>query len=220
MVEVPAGPFAMGWNQGEQAEQPVHVVRLDDFLIDRFEVTVAQYRSCVDAGICQEPVYGPNCNWDNAEGGLHPINCVNWFAARDYCAWVGLRLPSEAEWEKAARGNEGRVYPWGSDLEGHEANYRIGAGTSTEPVGSHPSGVSPYGAHDMGGNVWEWVADWYGEDYYSRSPPRNPTGPELGTHRVLRGGSWWFEADALPAAHRVPYVPLLTDIDIGFRCVR
>ena len=218
MVLVPAGTFIMGWDAGQRDEQPPHAVFLDTFHIDQFEVTVGQYRRCVEAGDCQDPIYAPNCNWDGFAGDNHPINCMNRQHARDYCAWAGLRLPTEAEWEKAARGTDRRIYPWGYELVGDEANFRIGLGTATEPVGNHPNGVSPYGVHDMGGNVWEWVEDWYAEDYYLRSPRERPLGPEFGEFGVLRGGSWWFEAGSLPAAHRVAYHPALTDIDIGFRC--
>jgi len=220
MVLVAEGTFIMGWDAGKSDEQPPHAVFLDAFYIDQFEVMVQQYRSCVEAGGCEDPIYAPACNWDGFADNTHPINCVNRQNARDYCAWAGLRLPTEAEWEKAARGDDRRIYPWGDELLGDEANFRIGLGTATEPVGNHPNGISFSGAHDMAGNVWEWVEDWYAEDYYVRSPRKRPRGPEFGEFGVLRGGSWWFEAGALPAAHRVAYHPALTDIDIGFRCAR
>ncbi|MEE3257589.1 MAG: SUMF1/EgtB/PvdO family nonheme iron enzyme, partial [Candidatus Latescibacterota bacterium] len=185
MVLVPEGAFVMGWDAGEPDERPPHVVFLDAFHIDQFEVTVGQYRVCVEAGACEDPIYAPSCNWDGFAGDTHPINCMNRQNALDYCTWAGLRLPTEAEWEKAARGTDGRIYPWGYELVGDEANFRVGAGTATEPVGNHPSGVSPYGVHDMGGNVWEWVADWYAEGYYARSPRERPTGPGQGEFGVL-----------------------------------
>ena len=220
MILVPEGTFVMGWDAGEPDERPPHAVSLDAFYIDQFEVTVGQYRVCVEAGGCEDPIYAPSCNWDGFQDDTHPINCMNRQNAVDYCTWAGLRLPTEAEWEYAARGTDGRIYPWGYELVGDEANYRVGAGTATEPVGAHPSGASFYGLSDMGGNVWEWVADWYDEGYYARSPRENPQGPVAGEFGVLRGGSWWFEADSLPAAHRVAYRPALTDIDIGLRCAR
>ena len=220
MVLVAEGTFIMGWDAGKSDEQPPHAVFLDAFYIDQFEVMVQQYRSCVEAGGCEDPINAPACNWDGFADNTHPINCMNRQNARDYCAWAGLRLPTEAEWEKAARGDDRRIYPWGDELLGDEANFRIGLGTATEPVGNHPNGISFTGAHDMAGNVWEWVEDWYAEDYYVRSPRKRPRGPEFGEFGVLRGGSWWFEAGALPVAHRVAYHPALTDIDIGFRCAR
>ena len=219
MVLVPEGLFVMGWDAGEPDAQPPHQVLLSAYYIDQFEVTIGLYRRCVEADACEEPAYAPNCSWDKEIEDTHPINCANRQHALDYCAWAGLRLPTEAEWEKAARGTDGRIYPWGYELEGDEANFRFIAG-ATEPVGSRPAGVSPYGAHDMAGNVWEWVSDWYGDTYYAESPRDNPQGPLRGEFGVLRGGSWWFEKESLPAANREAYHPLLTDIDIGFRCAR
>lgn len=219
MVLVPEGLFVMGWNTGDSDEQPPHQVFLSAYYIDQFEVTIRLYRRCVEADACEEPAYAPNCNWDKDIDDTHPINCVNRQHALDYCAWAGLRLPTEAEWEKAARGTDGRIYPWGYELAGDEANFRFIAG-ATEPVGSRPAGVSPYGAHDMAGNVWEWVSDWYGDTYYAESPRDNPQGPLRGEFGVLRGGSWWFEKESLPAANREAYDPRLTDIDIGIRCAR
>ena len=219
MVLVPEGLFVMGWDAGDPDEQPPHQVFLSAYYIDQFEVTIGRYRQCVEDDVCKEPAYAPNCNWDKDIDDTHPINCVNRQHALDYCAWAGLRLPTEAEWEKAARGTDGRIYPWGYELEGDEANFRFVVG-ATEPVGSRPAGVSPYGAHDMAGNVWEWVSDWYGDTYYAESPRDNPQGPLHGEFGVLRGGSWWFEKESLPAANREAYDPRLTDIDIGIRCAR
>ena len=219
-VLVPAGVFHMGSAQGRADELPVHEVWLDSFYIDQYEVSVAQYRRCVAAGVCEEPTIVNLCNWDGGVPDTHPINCMTWTSAQAYCEWAGLRLPTEAEWEQAARGADGRTYPWGEGT-GHDlANYREGSGRATEPVGSHPEGTSPYGVHDLAGNVWEWVADWHAPDYYARSPRANPPGPLHGDRRVLRGGSWWFEAPYLRSALREPYEPLVTDIDIGFRCAR
>ena len=144
MVLVPEGLFVMGWDAGDPDERPPHPVFLSAYYIDQFEVTIGLYRRCVEDDACGEPAYAPNCSWDKDIDDTHPINCVNRQHALDYCAWAGLRLPTEAEWEKAARGTDGRIYPWGYELEGDEANFRFIAG-ATEPVGSRPQGVSPYG---------------------------------------------------------------------------
>ena len=213
------GISAMGSEEGDEEQKPVHLVELDPFYMDLHEVTVAQYRPCVDAGVCAEPPSVNLCNWYEDVVDTHPINCMYWEDARAYCEWAGLRLPTEAEWEKAARGVDSRTYPWGEDLDRNKANYGGGAMRTLE-VGRHPEGVSPYGIHDMAGNVWEWVQDWYNSHYYSTSPVDDPQGPGSGSHKVLRGGSWHFLPHALRAFHREPYHPLDTDPDIGFRCVR
>jgi formylglycine-generating enzyme required for sulfatase activity len=191
MVCVPAGEFLMGSTDddpyAEDDEKPQHAVYLDAFWIDKYEVTNAQYRACVKAGACEEP---RPCDIDDYNAPEQPVVCVSWDDAQDYAAWAGGRLPTEAEWEKAARGTDGRIYPWGnSPPDCNKANYGDCAG-KTLPVGSHPDGASPYGALDMAGNVWEWVADWYDPDYYSQSPGRSPQGPESGDFRVLRGGAF------------------------------
>ncbi|MCC7264501.1 MAG: SUMF1/EgtB/PvdO family nonheme iron enzyme, partial [Candidatus Latescibacteria bacterium] len=220
-VRVPAGVFIMGSEEGEADEQPAHLVSLEAYYIDQYEVTVGQYRACFEAGACAEPVAASLCNWGGAVGDDHPINCIRWAEAEAYCAWAGLRLPSEAEWEKAARGTDGRTYPWGEDFDRDRANYADnGFMQRTRPVGSYPEGRSPYGAEDMAGNVYEWVADWYEPNYYAASPPSDPPGPASGAQRVLRGGSWWFEPHQMRTFHREPYHPADTDVDIGFRCAR
>ena len=225
MVAVPAGRFLMGSPEGEGVfnERPQHSVALDAFWIDQTEVTNAQYRACVDAGACSPPT----C-WSRAEisGERQPVVCVDWQQASSYCAWAGVRLPSEAEWEKAARGTDGRKYPWGNDEA--TCDYAVfddgsgapgcGRGQAAWPAGSKPQGASPYGALDMAGNVWEWLADWYAPDYYTRSPEGNPTGPETGRSRVIRGGSWRFDRYFLRAAYRAGDTPVSRHIDLGFRC--
>jgi formylglycine-generating enzyme required for sulfatase activity/predicted Ser/Thr protein kinase len=217
MVHVPAGEFTMGSNEGESDEQPVHTVYLDAFYIDKTEVTNTQYRACVEAGSCDAPSDTIYC--DDADYAQHPVVYVNWNDADAYCRWAGKRLPSEAEWEKAARGTDGRTYPWGEGVDCDHAQYR-GCGGQTVPVGSRPKGASPYGTLDMAGNVYEWVADWYGEDYYSRSPGRNPSGPDFGEYRVLRGGSWISVPDDVRGANRAWYVPVSRFNGRGFRCAR
>jgi formylglycine-generating enzyme len=228
LVGVPSGTFAMGSDRGYIDERPGHEVYLDRFYIDRFEVTVAQYRACVTAGVCLAPAAGDGFNWGHADRDAHPVNGVSWVDARAYCQWAGLRLPTEAEWEKAARGTDGRTYPWGEETASCDRAVMDAGGwgcgrDSTWPVGSKPQGVSPYGAHDMAGNVWEWAADWYDEEYYAHSPSRNPTGPvnSMGTGRVLRGGSWTYYPYFLRATVRVGLTPAERGmVDLGFRCAQ
>ena len=226
MVEVPAGSFLRGSRAGEGAddERPQKRIHLDGFHIDQHEVTVAQYRKCVLAGGCTAPDAGMYCNWGESDREDHPVNYVEWEQARKYCKWAGKRLPTEAEWEKAARGTDGRTYPWGSEAASCERAVMIkgvdGCGKDrTWPVGSKsPKGDSPYGAQDMAGNVREWVSDWYGEDYYASSPERNPQGPSSGDERVVRGGSW--VNDDARAACRDSFTPTNRNGSVGFRCVR
>jgi formylglycine-generating enzyme required for sulfatase activity len=217
MVYVSAGEFYMGSDEGHNDERPMHTVYLNAFYIDKTEVTNAQYRKCVEAGACDTP--GKTTYYDNANFAQHPVVYVNWYQAEAYCQWAGKRLPTEAEWEKAARGTDGRTYPWAEGIDCDHAQYDECSG-ETVPVESKPKGASPYGALDMGGNVWEWVADWYGEDYYSQSPGRNPPGPDSGEHRVLRGGSWFHPAHFVRCANRFGIYPDYRCNFVGFRCVR
>jgi len=221
-VYVLAGEFTMGspnW-VGEGNERPQHTVFLDDFWIGKTEVTNAQYARCVEAGVCPAP---NNNLWNDSTFAEHPVANVSWDSAVAYSRWlteqsgVSVRLPSEAEWEKAARGTDGRIYPWG-DAEPNERllNYEGNVG-STTPVGSYPEGVSPYGALDMAGNVWEWVGDRYGTAYYGESSARNPTGPESGHYLVLRGGSFNTIHYNTRCAYRNRNNPDFRDTNYGFR---
>ena len=185
MITIPAGKFTMGSNDSEDGAKPVHTVYLDSYEIGRYEVMVAQYRKFCEATGRVMPKT-PEWGWNDD----HPIVNVTWSDAEAYCKWAGGRLPTEAEWEKAARGTDGRTFPWGATWDKNRcANWELSL-TSTAPVGSYPAGASPYGCMDMAGNVWEWCADWYDEDYYAASPSRNPAGPSSGGWRVLRGGGW------------------------------
>lgn len=193
MVYVPEGDFIMGAYDGYADEQPPHTVYLDAYWIDRTEVTNAMYEKCVDAGACNRPAYTDSYTRDFYYGhsayNNFPVMDVSWHDAQAYCAWTGRRLPTEAEWEKAARGDDERTYPWGNAAPAANLlnwNNMIG---DTAAVGSYPAGASPYGALDMAGNLWEWVADWYSDSYYANSPTKNPLGPSDGDYRVLRGGS-------------------------------
>jgi formylglycine-generating enzyme required for sulfatase activity len=186
MVWIPAGEFLMGSNDDRADEKPQREVYLDGFWIYKYEVTVAQYRRFCEATGRRMPD-APEWGWrDN-----HPMVDVGWKDACSYAAWAGMRLPTEAEWEKAARGTHGRKYPWGDQW--HKTKCAPGDTFGTQPVGSHPSGASPYGCMDMAGNAWEWCADRYDQHYYTIAPTRNPTGPSAvaaGGCRVVRGGGW------------------------------
>ncbi|MBN2386387.1 MAG: SUMF1/EgtB/PvdO family nonheme iron enzyme [Anaerolineales bacterium] len=221
MVYVPAGEFTMGSDRYFD-EQPVHTVYLDATWIDRTEVTNGMYALCVAEGACTPPSWSSSHTrssyYGNPAYADYPVIYVTWNDADTYCAWAGGRLPSEAEWEKAARGTDARIYPWGEPFPtAGLANYGFHVG-DTERVGSYPAGASPYGALDMSGNVWEWVADRYDGTYYVRSPERNPQGPPDGSGRVLRGGSWGGDGGNLRAALRYGGDPASANLNIGFRC--
>jgi formylglycine-generating enzyme required for sulfatase activity len=228
MVTVPAGTFRMGCAQKDAycqttAESPMHTVYLDAYDIDMYEVTNARYKTCVDAGGCSVPNYSSFPVYSSYFGDPayadHPVVGVTWDQAAAFCAWEGKRLPTEAEWEKAARGSDTRIYPWGDALPDCSYGNMSYCSRSTDVVGIHPAGASPYGAQDMAGNVWEWVSDWYQENYYnSQSVWNNPTGPASGSFRVLRGGSWslyWYSARV---SYRIEGNLYQGSNSLGFRC--
>jgi eukaryotic-like serine/threonine-protein kinase len=228
LVYVPSGKFLMGSPDADlktgQEEKPQHPVYLSVYWIDQTEVTNAMYSRCVRAGVCRPPGQTRSSTRPDyfAEPGFYdyPVIYVSWQDADTYCRWAGRRLPSEAEWEKAARGVDGGTYPWGeAPPEAGLANFNSQVG-DTRAVGSYPAGASPYGALDMSGNVAEWVADWYDADYYPVSPASNPTGPTTGEFRVLRGGSWYSQLRAMRAAFRLSNYPDLQSETVGFRCAR
>jgi formylglycine-generating enzyme required for sulfatase activity len=239
-------------------EQPAHTVYLDAFWIDQTEVTVSMFRAFVEATgyetIAEEEGWGapytagpkeeewphvPGTDWQHPHGpgsvaeDDHPVVQVAWEDAAAYCAWAGGQLPSEAQWEKAARGTDGRLWPWGNNYEGCRGSFcgascpcerqKQGAyddGYSlTAPAGSFPDGASPYGVLDMAGNVWEWVADWYDEGYYADSPIENPAGPPSGSKRTQRGGAWIDNESWVRTTVRHATEPGVRCDDLGFRCV-
>jgi len=257
MVYVPAGEFLMGSPEGvgDDDEHPQHIVYLESFYIDQMEVTNTMFSEFVvktnyqtDAekagksygfvgndwllvsGVNWKHPYGPSSDI----GGLdnHPVIHVSWNDAKAYCEWAGKRLPTEAEWEKGARGTSGATYPWGNDPPaGNLVNFAdintnfdwsvnsVDDGYKfTSPVGTYPDGASPYNLLDVSGNVWEWVADWYDKDYYSQSPNRNPQGPVTGTVRVMRGGAWDDLIAGIRTSYRAAYSQTNTNGDTGFRC--
>lgn len=223
LMYVPAGTFQMGAEDGYRDERPVHEVELPAFWIDQTEVTNSKYALCEAAGACARPRRKSSNVIDLYYGGEpyadYPVIFISWQDAADYCTWAGRRLPSEAEWEKAARGTDGRPYPWGSAAP--DASLLTFDHQQADPTrtGSHPAGASPYGVLDMAGNVSEWVADWYAGDYYALSPLFAPLGPESGEHRVVRGGSWKANAMGVRSAHRFIQLPDQPTFDLGFRCV-
>jgi formylglycine-generating enzyme required for sulfatase activity len=233
MVFVPGGRFRMGrtW----QLDAWPHTVTLDSYWIDQTEVTNTHYGRCVAVGACRAP---STCSWGEPTYGdpsmaHHPVVCVTWQDAASYCRWTGGRLPTEAEWEFAARGPEGSVYPWGDRFDGTRLNscdancphtdsqvLSIDDGFErTAPVGSFPDGASWCGAMDLAGNVWEWVGDWHAR--YPLTHQTNPAGPQDGTERIIRGGSWfdWDEYGFLRADNRHPYESRSSHDQTGFRCV-
>jgi len=241
MVYVPAGKFLMGSTEADidkvlaacsdcqreylTDELPQHKVYLDAFWIDKTEVTFGMYALCMGAGACP-PLAATSFDtrpYNDGKYADYPVINLSWDHADAYCKWAGERLPTEAEWEKAARGTYGRTYPWGEEIDCSLANYQGMDGDNcvgdTQPVGSYPKGASPYGALDMSGNVLEFVADWYSATYYASSPAENPFGPSSGTERVLRGGDYDTNDWRVRVALRAKVKPDLAGTVYGFRCV-
>lgn len=220
MVLIPAGPFIMGSDTDEPDETPRREVDLPAFEIDIFEVTNAQFAVFVEeTGYKTDAEKSGDMSWRDfyTEGkDNHPVVKVSWFDAVAYCQWAGKRLPTEAEWEKAARGTDGRIYPWGNEWDPTKANSYEAGIRDTTAVGSFGAGASPYGVYDMAGNVWEWTADWYLP--YPGSTYRDPFYGER--FRITRGGGWFDEAPQLRASNRNSTSPTAANDDLGFRCAR
>lgn len=230
MMLIPAGEFWMGSpdDEGDKDEHPRHQVSLNALYMDKFEITVSRYAEFVrekELGYGSKPL-----NWNQVDRSMHgnlPVIGVEWQDAAAYCKWAGKRLPTEAEWEKAARGTDGRRYPWGNEQPTLRlANFGFGEKISPHSaydeslvVDSDEAGKSPYGLHHMAGNVWEWTADWYDEHFYAKSPQRNPTGPSSGESRVVRGGSWGHGPDGVRSAARYG-MPSSRHVLVGFRCAQ
>jgi len=226
MVKIPGGSFEMGTNDGDSDEKPVHTVYISEFHMDTYEVTNGEYKKCVQAGKCHAPKslksskrgsYYGNSNYDN-----YPVINVKWNDASKYCEWKGGRLPTEAEWEYAARGGlQGAKYPNGDSISGGDANYWDSGDSEdndTIKVGSYPA--NGYGLYDMAGNVSELCSDWYDKNYYSSSSSRNPQGPSSGSWRMLRGGSWYTNTNLISVTTRLYSLPTGWGNINGFRCVR
>ena len=226
MVLVPEGIFTMGSDDHDFMERPAHTVYLDAYYIDQYEVTNKQYMACVAEKKCDWPADISSKTrasyYGNSEFDDYPVVYVSWDMARTYCSWRGARLPTEAEWEKAARGTESRSYPWGEAIpDCSKANYNA-CGGDTVKVGSFKSGKSSYDVYDLAGNVWEWVADWYQEYYYSTlgTNTANPPGPATRSERVIRGGSWTNTPKSISTTIRNSSDPSKIYNIVGFRCAR
>ena len=233
----------MGTDTNSEArdhEKPQHSVYLEDFWIDQTEVTIDMFARFVNETSYQTAAetngYGyiwvdsqwqtlPDANWrDPANNNLFgngnmPVSQVSWHDAQAYCAWAGRRLPTEAEWEKAARGTDGRTFPWGN-LSPDDSMLNFNQTSGVTMVGNYPDGASPYGALDMSGNVWEWTADWYSSEYYISAPSNNPTGPSSGQLRVLRGGGWNSSMQNVRVTNRDISGPEYYNYILGFRCAK
>ena len=225
MVYIPAGSFSMGASGGAVDEKPVHDVSLSAFWMDVYEVTNARYALCVAEGVCTEPhetksfrnpSYYGNPDFDN-----YPVIYVDWQQASDYCSWTGSQLPTEAQWEYAAKGPDGNRYPWGNTFEGSKLNYSGNGNYDTLAVDANPEDVSAFGVYDLGGNVSEWTADRYLDNWYTvTDQPKDPTGPEAGPFRVIRGGSTQTGENNVRTADRFYAKENTFNLDRGFRCVR
>ncbi len=258
MVEVPAGDFMRGCNETvdnkcSEDEYPYTSIYLSAFMIDKYEITTGQYEGCIKAGPCENreeapPFYLSNknhleCNLYAKKKEYDPMQCVSWYGAKAYCEWVGKRLPTEAEWEKAARGTDGRKYPWGNTpyiscdyanvhssgyVQGDETVITKGCGIEgTIPVGKKPKGMSPYGAHDMLGNVAEWVNDKYDYEYYQTAATIDPAGPDVCNpfsdgvdYRVIRGANWGSILFDMRASNRRSSISEEGSFVDGFRCAK
>lgn len=222
-IFISGGEFLMGNDNGEPNEQPAHHVYLDAYWMDQTEITNGMYLKCVDAGICNAPLSdgftAPEDFYKQPENANLPVVFVSWNDASAYCFWAERRLPTEAEWEKAARGTVGQMYPWGDESPNADLLNFDNHFNGPSAVGSFPEGASPYGILDMAGNVWEYVSDWYDEDYYLYSPSYNPLGASSGEYRTVRGGGFFNQDHEVRVSFRnYTYAEYNRSGDFGFRC--
>ncbi|MBT4258918.1 MAG: SUMF1/EgtB/PvdO family nonheme iron enzyme [Nitrospina sp.] len=242
MIFIPEGSFTMGFKidneheWGDMDEEPVHQVTLSSYWIDKYEVTSSNFSKFLNENkneahrfieIAPSVTVQFEDNVYQSRKGLenYPVNRVSWFGADAYCKWKGKRLPTEAEWEKAARGDDQRIFPWGNEFPDNsrvtfrrkfsEKGFQV-----MEPVDGLPAGVSPYGVHHMAGNVWEWVSDWFDSVAYQEGNRINPKGPETGISKVLRGGNWYYKAYYMRTTYRFNERPEIFKVWQGFRCAR
>lgn len=217
LVRIPSACYRMGSNRGDLDERPPHEVCVSEFFIDRLEVSNDRYQMCVEAGQCRAA--DRYSRRPELSTPSHPVVGVGWVDAERYCRWVGMRLPTDAEWELAAGGTDGRRFPWGNEPPSCDrAVYAHCPPYSTVPVDSYPEGASPYGVLHMAGNAWEWVWDWWSTGYYRRSPEWDPRGPERGRMRSIRGGCWNRSRWHVRVADRDSGVVGLRNNHVGFRC--
>ena len=218
MVLIPAGEFIMGYDSGNADESPQHKVKLKAFYIDKYEVSYSQFQKFVKATDYPAPEIWYDKKYRKYNKRNKPVVGISWEDAYSYALWAGKRLPTEAEWEKACRGDNGSLYPWGDKKPDKSlGNF---SNDNTEKVKSFPEGASPYGVYNMLGNVWEWCSDWYDENYYSQSTNQNPAGPKITGQRVLRGGSHLSSLDILRSTLRGYSDPIDKTVYYGFRCVK
>ncbi len=217
MAYVPGGIFIMGNENGDSDERPAHRVKLKPFYMDQFEITNIQYRKFISETKHQEPLFWNDKHFNS---DLQPVVGVSWDDARAYAEWAGKRLPTEAEWEMAARSTDGREYPWGNFWYDKRCNSVEAGYNKVIQVGSFSKGASPYGIYDMAGNVWEWCLDTYSVGYYKNSAEDNPAGPKAGDDKVLRGGSWGYDKVNSRSSNRFWDDKGTRNRHFGFRCVK
>jgi formylglycine-generating enzyme required for sulfatase activity len=218
-VYIPAGEFIMGARPSSAPGTMVHKVYLHAYWIDQFTITNTMYKLCVQSGKCQHTA-GYDTYLDDPAYADYPVHYINWYDASAFCAWEGGRLPTEAEWEKAARGIEALRYPWGNNLPDPTLLNYNGQYGAPRSAYDYWAGMSPYGLLNMAGNVQQWVADWYSPDYFRHSPYQNPTGPTTGDLKVLRGGGYWDDFREVQTFFRFRHEPGSAGAHRGIRCVQ
>lgn len=217
-VYVPAGEFLMGRKNSTGTSSPQHAVYLNAFWMDRVEVSNAMYLKCLNVGNCT-PLASNNIYYQSWIYRDHPVIYVTWYQAQAYCEWAGRHLPTEAQWEKSARGTDGRLYPWGDEPPNPSlANYGGSMINEAVSVYRYPLGASPYGVLNMSGNAREWIMDWFDPEYYKSSPDKNPTGPETGIEKSLRSGSYNEDGREILVTKRYNHEPSSAGLSRGFRC--